>query len=113
MDLITLYDALPAFPRADLKRAIERTAGLSGVTLPSGAADEIVDLGCHAAESAMRTFLSTLDRSSSAGVANTAIGLGISLLLGQSEALAEAIKSASKVNGHLLHEGTIAELAHG
>lgn len=101
------------FPRADLRLAMVRTFAQAGKSLPPGAADEVVDLACHAADSGMRSLLEVVDRGSSFGVQNTAIGLAASLLQSRADHLIAALKAMAKQDGAQIFEGNLQELAHG
>lgn len=85
-------------PRAELRAAIIREYKARGIELPAGAADEIVDIAVHAAESAWAKFLKTIDFGSSSAVRMTALSPAIAILAHNlSETMAALADAAAAV----------------
>lgn len=100
-------------PRAELRAAIIREHEARGIELPAGAADEIVDIAVHAAESAWAKFHETIDFGSSSAVRMTALSPAISILVHNLSNVTAALGDAAAAVGLDTAEFSIAASPQG
>jgi len=77
----------PEYPRAGIRATL-----LQNSMVPLQHVDEVVDLACHAAETARKSMLEVLERSSSPMVELTAVGLANSLVANNTQILLEGAR---------------------
>lgn len=86
-------------PRAGIRRAVAQSYAANKIELPAGAADEIADLACQAADSAFRKFLETVDLASRETIGANAAQIGLDLLGRKTARLLQAIQSVHSEAG--------------
>lgn len=103
MDLTNLPAA--PWPRAQIRAAVQKVVCAEHV-------DEVVDLACHAADSAIRQTLVVSDRAPDPRVKLAALSLALSLVTAEAQRLNQAFQSAAdKFGGKITHE--FIEVPHG
>ncbi len=109
------FAAMPfaPYPRVELRAHLVRMRAANNSPMPDAAIEEIVDLACHAAETARLGLLEVVDRASDHRVSITAIGIATSLLAHDCELIKEALQHAAVANGLHFETGTLKVQAHG
>lgn len=96
------------YPRADLRAHLLSLGG----SIPASAVDEIVDIACHAADTARRSMVEVLDRASNPLISMTAFGLAASLAAHDAETMKSGLKATAQSTGLAFYDGPL-EKAHG
>lgn len=94
-------DMHPApWPRAELRAALAKT-------IPAARIDEVIDLACHAAESARHQLFAVADRAVNPAVKMAALTLATSLIAAEAERMQKAFRAVGEECGMTLFEGTV------
>jgi len=94
----------PDYPRRELRAALQASVRASGSPMPETAMDEIVDLAVHAAGSARRAMIETVERASDPRMVKTASGLAISLIASDCQMFENALRAYAKATGAVFNE---------
>lgn len=103
---LNFHDMQPApWPRTELRTALV-------AVIPADKVDEVIDLACHAADSARHQLFAVSDRAVEGSVKMAALTLATSLIITEAERLQQVYRAVGEQCGMTTFEGTV-DMRHG